>query len=103
MPYIIVLGKWTEQGVKNVKESPQRVATAKALIEKTGAKWKGIYYTFGDTDFVVISDQGKASDEDIMASLLAISGAGAVRTHTLKAYSLPEFRKILSKVPKSKA
>ena len=103
MPYIIVLGKWTEHGVKNVKESPQRVADAKAVIEKAGAKWKGIYYTFGETDFVVFADQGKATDEAVMAALLTISGAGAVRTTTLKAYSLSEFRKILGKVPKPKA
>lgn len=103
MPYFIILGKWTEHGVKAVKESPQRVAAAKALIEKTGAKWKGIYYTFGETDFVVVCDQGKASDEAVMSAALTIAGAGAVRTTTLKAYSLSEFRKVLAKVPKPKA
>jgi uncharacterized protein with GYD domain len=101
MPYFIILGKWTEQGIKNVKQSPQRVATAKALIEKTGGKWRGIYYTFGEYDFVALVEQGKASDEDVMSSLLTITGAGAVRTKTLKAFSLPEFRKVLGKVRKS--
>lgn len=102
MPYFILLGKWTEQGLKNVKESPQRAAAAKELIEKKGAKWRGIYYTFGENDFVVITEQGKASDEDVMSTLLTIAGAGAIRTTTMKAYSLSEFRKILSKVPKPK-
>ncbi len=100
MPYYIVLGKWTEQGLKNVKESPRRAAAAKELIEKSGGKWLGIYYTFGEYDFVVLTEQGKASDEEIMGNLLTIaSSAGAVRTTTLKAFSLSEFENVLGKVP----
>jgi uncharacterized protein with GYD domain len=100
MPYSTIMGKWTEQGLKSVKQSPQRVAIAKEIIEKRGGRWRGIYYTFGDYDFVAFVEQGKASDGDVMGSLLGIAGAGAVRTKTLKAFSLPEFRKVLGKVPK---
>jgi len=98
MPYYIILGKWTEQGVKNAKDSPKRAAAAKALIEKAGGKWHGIYYTFGEYDFVVIAEQGSSSDENVMRDLLTIAGQGSVRTKTLKAFSLSEAEKIFEKL-----
>jgi len=103
MPYYIIEGKWTEQGIRTVKDSPNRVAMAKEIIEKKGGKFRGIYYTFGDSDFVVLVEQGKATDQDVMSAILTIVGAGAIRTKTIRAFSLSEFRKVLGKVPKSKS
>jgi len=34
----IVLGNWTEQGIKNVAESPERVKAARKMVEKAGGK-----------------------------------------------------------------
>ena len=99
MPYFITLGRWTEQGIKNVKESPKRAAAAKALIERSGGKWLGIYYTFGEFDFVAITEQGSGTDESAMRDILAIGGQGSARTITLKAFSLSEAEKIFSQLP----
>ena len=38
MPTYIMLAKWTDQGIRNVKESPQRLDAAKKGIEAAGGK-----------------------------------------------------------------
>src|SRR2546428_13276619 len=52
MPNYITLGNWTEQGIKNVKESPKRADAVAALANKLGAKMQ-IFYTMGRYDIVV--------------------------------------------------
>lgn len=97
MPFYIGLGRWTEQGVKNAKDSPKRVATAKALIEKSGGKFHGIYYTMGEYDFVILAEG--PSDEIISGNVLAIAGQGSVRLTTMRAFTLEEAEKIFAKLP----
>jgi uncharacterized protein with GYD domain len=54
MPYYIYLINWTDKGIRNVKDAPKRVSAARAVVEKAGGKWHGIYYTFGQYDLVSI-------------------------------------------------
>lgn len=97
MPFYVGLGRWTEQGVKNVKDSSKRVAAAKTLIEKSGGKFHGIYYTMGEYDFVVLVEG--PSDEIMSGNVLAIAGQGSVRLITMRAFTLEEAEKIFSKLP----
>jgi uncharacterized protein with GYD domain len=92
MPHYVVLVNWTNEGIKNVKESPKRLANAKALLEKLGGKLTAIYYTMGPHDLVAIGD---APDDDIMNRfLLELGRVGAVRTTTLKAWTEAEAAKL---------
>jgi uncharacterized protein with GYD domain len=97
MPYYIVLMNWTDQGIKNVKDSPKRAAAARAAVEKAGGKWLGFYYTFGQYDMVLIAEG--PSDENAMSRNLAIGSQGSVRTTTLKAFPEAEVAKIIEKLP----
>jgi uncharacterized protein with GYD domain len=97
MPYYIMLLKWTDQGIKNIKDSPKRVAAAKALVEKTGGKWLGFYYTLGQYDMVAIVEG--TSDESAMSNLMAIGSQGSIRSTTLKAFPAAEAAKIIEKLP----
>jgi len=97
MPHYIILGNWTDQGIRNVKESPKRAAAARAAFEKAGAKWLGFYNTFGQYDMVLIAEA--PNDETIMALLLAIGSLGSVRTTTLKAFPESEADKIIAELP----
>jgi uncharacterized protein with GYD domain len=38
MPTYLVLWNWTEQGIRNFKESPKRVEAFRQLVEKNGGK-----------------------------------------------------------------
>lgn len=97
MPTYIILASWTDQGIRNVKEAPQRVDAARKAVEAAGGKWLGFYLTMGKYDMVVIAE-GK-SDETVAATLLAIGSGGNVRTETLKAFSEAEARQIIAKLP----
>lgn len=97
MPTYITLIKWTEQGIRNVKESPQRLDAAKKAIEAAGGKLTGFYLTMGRYDMVGIAEF--PSDEMGTVFLLSLGSGGSLRTETLKAYPEAEYRKIIAKLP----
>ena len=47
MPTFVSLVNLTDQGVKNIKESPQRFEAYQAMAEKAGLKIESVYYTSG--------------------------------------------------------
>ena len=89
----VVLGNWTEQGIKNVQEAPARIKTTRSMVEKAKGKMQ-LFYTLGKYDFVMIIEVPR--DEDIMAILLCLGSMGNVRTTTMKAWTETEGSKILS-------
>jgi uncharacterized protein with GYD domain len=91
----LVLGNWTEQGIKNVVEAPNRIQTTHSLIEKAGGNMQ-LFYTLGDYDFVMLVDL--PTDEVAVAVLAYLGSMGNVRTKTLKAWNEEEGAKILSSV-----
>ena len=97
MPTYVTLYKWTEQGIKNVKQAPERVEAAKKASEAMGGKILGLYVTLGEYDLVTISEW--PSDEAGMVMLLAQGAQGNVRSTTLKAFAPAEFAKIVKKMP----
>ncbi len=97
MPTYITLANWTEQGIRNVKESPQRLNAAKKAVEAAGGKWVNFYMTMGRYDMVVIIEA--PGDEVASAVLLAIGSGGSIRTETMKAYPEAEYRNIVAKIP----
>ncbi len=54
MPTFISFVNWTDQGIKNVKDSPNRVEAAKAVLRELGGEVKDIYVTSGQYSFHVI-------------------------------------------------
>ena len=95
MPHYISLANWTDQGVRNVKESPKRADAAQALANKLGAKMQ-LFYTLGEYDAVAVTEA--PSDEVAMQLLLELGKLGNVRTKTLKAWSPAEATKIIAKL-----
>lgn len=43
MPHYMILGNFTEQGIKNVRQAPKRDEEARRMIEQAGGKMQ-IYY-----------------------------------------------------------
>ena len=93
MPTFITLTNFTDQGIKNVKESPERLQAFKALAEKNGLKVKDVYYTVGAYDIVVITE---GTAEAMTAATLKIGSMGNVRTQTMRGFSPEEFKKIVA-------
>jgi uncharacterized protein with GYD domain len=93
--YIAVIN-FTDQGMRGVKESPNRLAAATSLAETMGVKVKQAYWTLGQYDMVVISEGA----EDAQAAwLYKVGSLGNVRSTTLRAFTLDEMQKIVAKVP----
>ena len=95
MPHYIILVNWTDQGIRNVKESTKRAQAAVALIEKLGGKMQ-LYYTMGNYDVVSIAEA--PNDDVVMQASLQLGAGGNVRTTTLKAWTAAEAAKIIAKV-----
>jgi uncharacterized protein with GYD domain len=96
MATFIHLISFTDQGIRTVKDSPDRFEAYKAMAEKLGGKVKGVYYTMGQYDMMVILE---ATDELAMTAILKVGSLGNVRTVTLRGFSLEEMKKIISKMP----
>ena len=96
MPSYIMLVKWTEQGIRNIKESPQRLDIFKKAVEAAGGKVTGFYLTMGRYDIVVIVEL--PSDEAAANVILRTASRGEVSTETLKAFPEDQYRDIIAKV-----
>ena len=96
MPTYIVLASFTEEGIKNVKDSPKRADAFKDMAKKAGATVKELFWTLGQYDIVAIVE---APDDETMTAIGLNTGkAGNVRTQTLRAFSAADIKKILGKV-----
>lgn len=88
MSTFIVLLDFTDQGIRNIKDSPHRADQFNAMAERAGARVVGQYWTIGSHDGVLILE---APNDEVAASvLLALGAAGNVRTTTLRAYEWGE-------------
>jgi len=92
----VVLGNWTDQGIRNVKEAPKRIENTHRVIEQSGGKMQ-LYYTLGEYDFVMIIEV--PNDETIMRILLWLGSLGNVRTKTLKAWTELDGAKTILEIP----
>jgi uncharacterized protein with GYD domain len=96
MPTYIMLGNFTEQGIRNVKGSPKRAEAVRATAKKFGITVKDVYWTMGEYDTVLVAD---APDEAAMTAFgLSVGALGNVRTQTLRAFTADEITQILGRV-----
>jgi uncharacterized protein with GYD domain len=96
MATYIVLTNFTDQGIRNVKETTKRADAVREMAQKFGVSVKEFFWTMGSYDVVVIFE---APDDASMSALgLAIGAAGNVRTQTLRAFSKEDMDGILRKL-----
>lgn len=93
MSLYVILGNYTDQGIRNIKKTTKRAEAFRALAKKMGVRVKDIYWTMGRYDIVTIID---APDDATATRLLLAAGSlGNVRTETLRAYTESEVGKIV--------
>jgi len=93
MPTYIALMKYTEQGIKAVKDHPKRREAAGKAIEAMGGKLLHSYLTMGQYDVVVVVEM---PDDDAAAKLALVTGMqGNVSTQTLRAFTEGETDRII--------
>lgn len=95
MASYVSLFRWTDEGVRSVKDTVSRTRDSIAAIEKLGGKMT-VLWTQGRYDLVAIGEL--PTEEAAMALALNTGKAGKVRTETLRAFSIDEMERILRKV-----
>lgn len=100
MATYITLVNYTQKGMENIRESPNRLDAAKKVFEARGAKIKDFFLVMGRYDIVLVSEA--PDDESVAKVTLALGGAGAVRTETFRAFTESEYREIIASLPQNR-
>jgi uncharacterized protein with GYD domain len=96
MATYIVLGQFTEKGIRDIKETSKRADNAKKLAKKLGGEVRGLFWTIGRYDVALIIE---APDDETSAVFGMSAGKlGYVRTETLRAFTQPEVDEILGRL-----
>jgi len=96
VPTYVCLMSLTEKGIKEIKNAPEAIELGKKNLESVGGKLLAFYTVMGDYDYVAIAES--PDDETAMGYLLGLGAAGLVRTTTLKAFTLEQFKKAIDKI-----
>jgi uncharacterized protein with GYD domain len=97
MPSYVMLAKFTDQGIRNIKESPKRQEAFRNLCEKAGVKVKDVYRTMGRYDVVATLDA--PDDIALSAALYSLGALGNLHTETLRAFTRQETEQAIAKMP----
>ncbi|HVP23839.1 MAG TPA: GYD domain-containing protein [Conexivisphaerales archaeon] len=94
MPYYLTVANWTDQGIRNIKESPKRLDAAKALSATFGGKLEWFYYTMGKYDLAFVTSF--PNDESAAKFLFSLGKLGNLKTDTMKAIPEAEGVKLIN-------
>jgi uncharacterized protein with GYD domain len=93
MTTYIMLAKWTDEGIRNAKESPNRLDMVRQQLKDMGGDFKLFFLTMGEYDMVAIYE---APDDAVAARFnLQLGMLGNIRSQTMKAFPEPAYREIM--------
>jgi len=95
MATYIALLQYTDQGIRNVKETTSRAAAAKEAAAKLGVKFNDLFWTLGEYDLVILAEA--PDDETVTAVMLKLASLGNVKSQTLRAFRSNEMEAIMKK------
>jgi uncharacterized protein with GYD domain len=96
MATFVVLPGFTDQGIRNVKETISRAEAFKQMAKTSGITVKDLYWTLGQYDVVAVCEA--PDDETATAFSLSVTARGNIRSQTLRAFSSDEMKMILGKM-----
>jgi uncharacterized protein with GYD domain len=97
MPTFMLSLKWTDQGIRAIKDAPKRTQAARDLAKKLGIEIKQIYLTAGESDLVAFVET--SNGDNVAKFALALGSTGNVHTRTGRAWTEAEYMKIVSELP----
>jgi uncharacterized protein with GYD domain len=95
MPRYVVLITWTEQGIRNYRDTVQRAKTFTTMIEQAGGRVRELLWTMGEYDIVAIMDA--PDDATANGVVLQLASIGNVRTRTMPAFDADQMSDIVSR------
>jgi uncharacterized protein with GYD domain len=93
MSTYVSLVHWTEQGIKDYKETASRAEDFSKLVESSGGRVRELLWTVGEYDLVTVTEF--PDDETATAALLQVGSLGNIRTNTMRAFSAEEMGSII--------
>ncbi len=96
MATYVTLFKFTDQGLKNIKDTVKRVEAAKQALEAAGGKLKEVLWLQGEYDLLAIAEWDDESSA--MAMNLNVAKQGNAIPRTSRAFTIAEMEEILTKV-----
>ena len=97
MPAFVVLGNFTEQGIRNIKNLPRLRQAAEQYVASKGGRVVANYTTFGPYDFVFIAEFPSA--EVALEGAFLFGSQGEVRTQTMFAFAAEEAEAVAQRIP----
>lgn len=97
MPTYVMLMKYSPEGIRTIKQAPDRLEAARKTAQSVGGEVKAAYMTFGRYDVVVVVE---APDDETMAKLAIGTGmVGNLSTETMRAFTVDELPSLLEGLP----
>jgi uncharacterized protein with GYD domain len=97
MATYVTLLKYTDQGIKAIKEGPSRLEKARQALKSMGGEVKSFHLVQGRYDAIVFVEA--PNDEVVAKFALAVGSQGNVRSETMRAFNEEEYRRIVSGLP----
>jgi uncharacterized protein with GYD domain len=94
MARFVVLSSFTEQGVKQFKDVPDRISAWRKAAKESGGEVQQVLTVMG-AHFDTVSLVLAPSDEVMARIVLDLAALGNVRTQTLRAFAEDEIKKIV--------
>jgi len=93
MPKYLIEGSYTAEGVKGLikDKASGRAAAVQKAAQSLGGKLDQIYYTFGDTDLIVILDL--PDNASVAAFAITAASSGLIRLKTRPLLTVEEVDK----------
>ncbi len=93
MATYVSLINWTEQGIKNFRDTTQRARDFSRLVESSGGKVRELLWTVGEYDIVCVAEF--PDEETGVAALLQVGSAGNIRSNTMRAFNAEQMASII--------
>jgi len=91
----VSLVNWTDQGIRNFRDTTRRAEEFSKLVENSGGIVRDLLWTVGEYDMVCVTDF--PDDESGVAALLQVGSAGNIRSRTLRAFGSEEMTRIIGR------
>ncbi len=96
MATYLIMGKFTDQGIKNIKKTIDRSEKFEETAKEFGVQIREIMWVMGDFDVFAIAE-GK-DDQSVCALLLKTGAWGNVHSTTFRAFPKSEMESVVGKI-----
>jgi uncharacterized protein with GYD domain len=95
MATFVILYTYTEQGIRNIKDATKRLESAKKAVAQVGLSVKEALWLQGAYDFMAIVEGDEIAATAFNINILK---QGNLHSHTMRAFTVEEMKKILARV-----